>query len=134
MFIAGDGRLLQPTARLVWDRLIEQAFVVQGEPQAVDESTLDATRMTAEERGGDAMAAMIEARRAKVTRECKSGERAFAARRRAIERLGLPQVKQKRLAELERELDRSMIRLRDMDRDVPGLDPILFLRVAREGA
>lgn len=133
VFIAGDGRLLQPTARLVWDRLIEQAFVVQGEPQAVDASTLDATRMTAEERGGDAMAAMIEARRAKVTRERKSGERAFAARRRAIERLGLPQVKQKRLAELERELDRSMIRLRDMDRNVPGLDPILFLCVAREG-
>jgi hypothetical protein len=133
VFVAGNGRVLQPTARVVWDRLIEQAFTSSGVPTPVDSSALHASRVAAEERGEEVMAPMVEARMAKLTRERKSGERAFSARRHAIERLGLPQVKQKRLAELERELDQWTIRLRDMDRSVPGLDPVLFLRVAREG-
>lgn len=133
VFVAGNGRVLQPTARVVWDRLIEQAFKSTGAPAPVDSTALHASRVAAEARGEELMAPMIDVRTARLARERRSGERAFGARRRAIERLGLPQVKQKRLAELERELDQWTIRLRDMDRSVPGLDPVLFLRVAREG-
>ncbi len=134
IFIASRGRVLQPTARLVWDRLVEQAFVSQGVPTPVDLTIVLAARAAAEERGVDVVAALSAGRRSKLARERKSGERAFTARRQAIQRLGLLQVKQKRLAELDHEMDRWSVRLRDAEWSVPGLDPILFVRILAEGA
>jgi superfamily II DNA or RNA helicase len=135
VFVEEDGRALQPAARLVWDRLIERGFTFGLEDAVpLKEDELTANRSVAEERGADVVAGMVDAHRAKVARDRRAGERAFAARRRAIERLGLPKVRQKRLADLAIELERWGTRLRDEERTVASLDPILMVRVLRDGA
>lgn len=135
VFLDEDGRALQPTARLVWDRLIERGFTFGvGKAVSFGEDLLTASRVVAKERGADVIAGMVDAHRAKVARDRRAGERAFAARRRAIERLGLPQVRQKRLTDLAVELERWGTRLREEERTVASLDLILMVGVLRDGA
>ena len=135
VFLEDDGRSLQPTARLVWDRLIEREFTFAPKDALTFEGdVVNASRKVAEERGADVITGMVDGHLAKVARDRRAGERAFAARRRAIERLGLPQVRQKRLADLELELERWGTRLREEERTVPSLDLILMVRVDRDGA
>lgn len=136
VFVSDDGRSLVPTARLVWERVIEEALTVvaAGHASAVTSDVFRASRTTAEERGADAIAGIIEAHRRGMARQRKAGERGFAARKRMLGLLGLAEVRRKRLAELEREYEAWDRKLRDEERWLCTLDPILFIQVVREGS
>ena len=71
-------------------------------------------------------------------RECLAAETrkttvAFAARRRAIERLGLPQVRDFRLRQLAEEEAAWRRDLEAREQGLPELSPILLVEVARIG-
>jgi superfamily II DNA or RNA helicase len=136
LFLSDEGRSLQPTAKLVWERLAANQFAVSGAPRHIAADLLERNRALAEARGADVMAALSGTHRSRTSRERKAGERGFAARRRAIERLGLPQVRQKRLLDLEREQRQWAVRMAERERAIPGLDPVMIVHVgeAKAGA
>lgn len=106
VFVADDGRSLVPTARVIWNRLIESHGVVWL-PDAVDGADAGAAfaraRSEAESQGHEAFRTLREEHEQGQRRERRKTAHAFAARRRVIERVGLAQVRNHRLRQLEQE-------------------------------
>jgi hypothetical protein len=130
LFVAEDGRVLQPTAKLIWERIVDGQVETLPGHKPVAASTLQHHRSLAEERGADLMATLLAAHRQRTGRERRAGERGFAARRRTIERLGFPQVRRSRLGTLERDELQWKMRMTERERAVAGLDAMLLVHVA----
>jgi hypothetical protein len=84
---------------------------------------------TAERHGKTIYDELVAAHQERLAWEREKGEYALAARRRAIERIGLPQVRNHRLRLLEQEEARFREELERRARILPALQPILVLRV-----
>mgnify|MGYP001580590569 CR=1 FL=1 len=65
----------------------------------------------------------------RLTRERDKSEYAFAARRRTVERIGLPAVRYHRLAQLEREEQAWREQINRKAQVSPDLVPLLLLRL-----
>jgi len=138
LFLSDDRRVLAPTARAIWDRLIDldegtcppAPVAVSGEEAR---SIFDQVRAQAEIHGLLVFSELIDAHRDRVKREREKGNRAFAARCRAIERIGLPQVRKHRLDELEREEADWAAELHARGDALPELTALVLIRVARPG-
>ncbi|MEE9606071.1 MAG: hypothetical protein V3V70_10960 [Candidatus Scalindua sp.] len=70
----------------------------------------------------------------RLTRERDKGAYAFAARRRAVERIGLPQVRDHRLAILDREEREWHTQLELRAQVIPEMVPLLLIRLDGGGA
>jgi hypothetical protein len=104
LFLHDDGRLLLPTARRIWDELLSTAIVIRGYLEGDEaQRSFDRLMEAAEVHGKPIYADLLALHRERLTRERDKGEYAFAARRRTVERIGLPAVRSHRLAQLERE-------------------------------
>ncbi|WP_424661752.1 DEAD/DEAH box helicase [Dissulfurimicrobium hydrothermale] len=130
LFLSDDGRVFLPTARHIWDRLLTTAPVIlrhlDGETA---QQAFERLRKVAEGQGQTIYEELIQAHRARLAREQEKGEYAFAARRRAIERIGLPQVRHHRLRLLEQEEQRFRKELQRRAKVMPELVPLLLVRV-----
>ncbi len=104
IFLHDDGRILGPTARHLWDRLLEDLDTTVGQigGQKAHEA-LSAITQVAESEGKVLYESLAREHRLRMERERAKGEFAFQSRRRAINRIGLPAVRAHRLAELEAE-------------------------------
>lgn len=134
LFLSDDGRTLVPTARTVWDRLIDLSdrLTWTGENLAATAATMafDASRKAAEAQGEMIFGELITAHQESMSREQKKGRHAFLARRHAIERLGLPQVRTRRLAQLATEESAWSAELASRETVVPELVALAFARVS----
>jgi superfamily II DNA or RNA helicase len=136
VFISDDDRVLAPTARTIWDRLIEQdapsetyaAASVTGE-EAVN--IFERSRAIAEEQGATVYRDLRDAHTARIERERVKLEQAYDARRNAIQRIGLSQVRDHRLRQLEREMAESKARMATSEHAVPDLSALLMVRITR---
>lgn len=135
VFVADDGRVLAPTARAVWDRLLELEpdALALNSAAMVGDPALDAyarQRHVAEETGADVYEALVAEQRTHAQREARKMAEAFAARRRAIERVGLSEVRAYRLRQLdeERRAWEALAREREA-RLAPELRALLLVRV-----
>ncbi len=72
---------------------------------------------------------LVQKHRQQLDRERDKGEYAFAARRRGIERVGLPQVRGYRLAQLEQEEQAWCEQLNQAAEVNPELVPLLLIRL-----
>ncbi|RMG11774.1 MAG: helicase [Deltaproteobacteria bacterium] len=138
LFVSDEDAVLHPTARVVWDRLIELdgeevAFVPAWLSGEEARAAYERLRARAEQAGRNVFEELRHRHRSRLERERKKGEQAFEARRRAILRIGLPQVREHRLAELERERRAWEERMAARQGVLPELAAVLVLRVAREG-
>ncbi|GIW56411.1 MAG: hypothetical protein KatS3mg082_2815 [Nitrospiraceae bacterium] len=130
LFLADDGRAFAPTARHIWDQLVAASptilrhLDVETSRQAYEE-----LRQAAERQGKPVYDELVAAHRERLAREREKGAYAFAARRRAIERIGLPQVRNHRLRLLEQEEERFREDLERTARILPDLAPLILLRV-----
>ena len=137
IFQAEDGRVFGPTARTIWERLIDipNGLSESGEkisgPAAID--AFDASRKAAEAQGAAVFAELAAAHQMGIMRERKKGAHAFSSRRRAIERLGLPQVRAHRLRILEDEEQVWSQELALREAALPDLAAVLMVRVAPTG-
>jgi hypothetical protein len=86
-------------------------------------------REVAEQHGKTIYDELVQIHRERLTREREKGEYAFARRRKAIERIGLPQVRNHRLSLLKQEEEWFREQLEHMARVLPELVPLLLLRV-----
>ena len=139
LFISEEGRLLAPTARAVWDRLIDldgSTPTADTAPVTGDDAmaTYERARIEAERQGEALFSELMAAHRESQDRQWRKGRRAFEARRKTVERIGLPEVRNHRLRELEREEAEWRQRLAQQDAVVPELTALLMLRVARSEA
>lgn len=137
LFLTEDGRVFGPTARTVWERLID---LPGGLSQAGDElsgkpavDAFDTSRKAAEEHGTAIFEELATAHQLSIVRERKKGVHAYASRRRAIERLGLPQVRAHRLRLVADEEQAWSGELAAREAALPDLAAILMVRVASTG-
>lgn len=137
LFVSDDGRVFSPTARTIWDRLID---LPAGLSQAMDDlsgapalQAYEASRAAAEAQGAAVFEELMADHHLSIVRERKKGEHAFTSRRRAIERLGLPQVRSYRLRILADEEQAWNRELAARETALPDLAAILMARVAPMG-
>jgi superfamily II DNA or RNA helicase len=138
LFLAEDGRVFGPTARTIWERLID---LPKGLSQAGEEisgsaamDAFDASRKAAEAQGAAVFEELAAAHKKGILRERKKSTHAFSSRRRAVERLGLPQVRAHRLRILEDEELAWSGELATREAALPDLAAVLMARVAPMGA
>jgi len=130
LFQTDDGKLLAPTARRIWDALVgEEARVRSTLGTAASRQAHDQAYSAAEEHGKALYESLRSEHRAFVVREREKSEYAFAARRRAIGRIGLPEVRNFRLSALSAEEKEFSIRTERRTRAFPAILPLLILRV-----
>jgi hypothetical protein len=137
LFLAEDGRVFGPAARTIWERLID---LPDGLSQAGEEisgsAAVDAfysCRKAIEAQGAPIFEELAAAHQMNIMRERKKGAHAFASRRRAIERLGLPQVRAHRLRTLEEDNQAWNRELTTREAALPDLAAVLMARVSPMG-
>jgi len=130
LFVGDGGKIFTPTARHLWDQLLSATPNVQGHLD-MDESreAFDRLAEIAEEHGKFIYDELVQEHRSRLTREKEKGEYAFAARRKIIERVGLPQVRDHRLALLQQEELAWRDELERKARVYPEMVPLLVIRV-----
>ncbi|NDY41985.1 DEAD/DEAH box helicase [Dissulfurirhabdus thermomarina] len=130
LFLADDGRVFAPTARHIWDQLLTTApTILQHLDVETSHQAFERLQEAAEQQGKTIYDELVQAHRERLAREREKGEYAFAARRRAIERIGLPQVRNHRLSLLEQEEERFREQLERRAQILPEMAPLLLVRV-----
>jgi len=135
VFLSEEGKLFLPTARHIWDALQTAEAQVQA-TLGQDESIIAHERLqeAAEQAGQELFDALQQAHLASVNREEERGMVAFTSRRKAIERVGLPEVRQYRLARCAAEENEWRHELQSARQIVPEIRSLLMLRIIKGGA
>ena len=130
LFLADDGRVFAPTARHIWDQLLTTPpTILRHLDVETSHQAFERLQEAAERQGKTIYDELVQAHRERLAREREKGEYAFAARRRAIERIGLPQVRNHRLSLLEQEEERFHEQLERRAQILPEMAPLLLVRV-----
>ncbi len=132
MFHHDDGRNLVPTARHIWDCLLEDRPEVElvGTKSGPEvEDVFRRLRSEAERQGENAFHELYARHQQRLKREQEKGNYAFHARREALNRIGLPEVRQHRLKRLDEEERAWAAALRKREQVLPELQPVILLRV-----
>lgn len=134
VFLSEEGKLFLPTARHIWDALQTE------EPQVLDtlghhESSAACERLrdAAEQAGQELFDSLRQSHSASVTREEERGMVVFGSRRKSIGRVGLPEVRQYRLARCYAEELEWRHELEFARQIVPEIRPLLLLNIVKEG-
>jgi hypothetical protein len=130
LFLHESGRVFHPTARHLWDTVMDGAFELMGaDPGSETPGLLAELRRLAAEHGREAYDALVREHTERLDRQRETREYAVAARRRALERIGLPAVRAHRLRQLEAEEDAWRRGHHAARTAVPELDPLVVVRV-----
>ncbi len=129
-----DGKLFLPTARHIWDMLLTEAVQIRSN-LGQDESISSHARLqeAAEQAGREPFDTLQQAHMASVTREEERGIVSFAARRKAIERVGLPEVRQYRFSRCDADESEWRKELQSARQIVPEIRPLMMLRISNGG-
>ena len=137
LFVSDEGRVLNPTARTVWDSCIalpdelRQAPAVAAGGAAI--TAYEASRHAAEKHAAVVFDELAEAHLESIQRERRKGSHAFSARRRAIQRIGLPRVRIHRLAQLAEEERVWLAEIAAREAALPELAAVVLVRIERQG-
>lgn len=133
VFLSEEGKLFLPTARHIWDALQTSEALVQATLDQ-DESIIAHERLqeAAEQVGQEVFDALQQAHLTTVANEEERGIVSFASRRKAIERVGLPEVRQFRLTNCDADESDWRHELQSAKQIVPEIRPLLMLRITHE--
>ena len=130
IFITDAGQAYAATARAIWERLLaEEARISSRLPAERSAEVFAMVRQSAEEQGSVVYQALRLEHLERLDREREKAEYGFAARRAAIERIGLPQVRNHRLRHLEQEERAWREHLKAGRAALPELLPLLLVRI-----
>jgi superfamily II DNA or RNA helicase len=135
VFLSEEGKLFLPTARHIWDAL--QAAEAQVQATLGQDESITAHKslqIAAEQAGQELFDALQQAHLASVAREEERGIVSFSSRRKAIERVGLPEVRQFRLSRCDADESEWRHELQSARQIVPEIRPLLMLRIVKGGA
>lgn len=134
LFLSDEGSVLLPTARVVWGHLLSgsELDLLDEDPDGSSlTAAFKASRQAAETHGATLYRELVAEHQRRTARERAKGRHAFEARKRAIHRVGLPQVRDYRLRQLAEDRRAWEERMARRQRAVPELSPILLVRVPR---
>jgi len=132
IFHHDDGRILLPTARHIWDLLLEdnrEVEHIETQTRPNNTNAFRRLRLEAERQGEDAFRELYVRHQVRLKREQEKGRYAFQVRREALNRIGLPEVRQHRLKRLEEQERTWAEELRKREQVLPELRPVVLLRV-----
>ncbi|MEW6458642.1 MAG: helicase-related protein [Bacillota bacterium] len=130
LFLAENGKVYMPTAGRIWGHLLVVNPIVRSNlDAATSKDVLEKLLRAAEEHGRPIYDALVQEHHARMAREREKAEYSFAARRRAIERIGLPQVRNHRLNLLDQEERSFHEQIENRARICPEIVPLLLIRV-----
>jgi len=130
LFLSDDGRVFALTARHIWDQLLAtNPTILRHLDLEASHQAFERLRKVAEQQGKTIYDGLVQVHREHLAREREKGEYAFAARRRAIERVGLPQVRNHRLKLVDEEEKRFNEELERRAQILPEMVPLIILRV-----
>ena len=134
LFLADNGMVYMPTARHIWDQLLAASTQVRSILDAeVSQSIFAKLQNAAEEHGKPIYEALVQEHRDRIVREREKANYAFAARRKTVERIGLPQVRNYRLNLLAQEEGSFHEQLDQKAQAYPEMVPLLVIRVEGGG-
>jgi superfamily II DNA or RNA helicase len=135
IFATDDGRTFVPTAKRVWDLLLTESVEVTC-TATLEESKghFDASIAAARRHGERLFTEMLGEHKTWVKDERERARYAYDARHRAIERIGLPAVRQHRRKRLDAEYQARIGVLESVDNSVPDLNAVMILRINSEEA
>ncbi len=130
LFLADNGMIYKPTARHVWDQLLTVSAQVRAIlDNTVSQATFKKLQSAAEEYGKPVYEALVQEHRERIAHERRKAAYAFAARRKTIKRIGLPQVRNYRLNLLTQEEQWLHEQLDQKAHALPELSPLVIIRV-----
>lgn len=130
LFLSDNGTVYMPTARHVWDQLLTASMHITSF-LAVDASreAFEKIQAAAEAYGKPLFEALRQEHQRSIAREREKADYAFTARRKSIERIGLPQVRNYRLQLLAREQRAFLEQLDQKAHVYPDMVPLMLLRL-----
>lgn len=135
LFVHDDGRVLAPTGRNIWERLISGRPEIEGSISSSESAAVYAkVHEQAVQHGRQHYRDVQTALQQRISRERERGEYAFSARRRAVERIGLPEVRRFRLTRLDQEERDWREKISGQARVMPELTAVVLLRVSGAAA
>ncbi len=133
VFVSTDGKLFLPTARHVWNTLQSADSKID---RILDEETsrnvLTELSSAAETAGQEVFEALKSRHLEAIQREQERGQRAFAARQRAIEQIGLPEVRNYRRRQCDAEKGVWASELERAREILPEIRPLLAVQIGVE--
>lgn len=130
LFVTDDDRVFAPTARRVWEQLLVAEPIVTGALDPVTaQQTIARLWPVAERYGRSLYEELWQRHQATLARERDKIEYAFTARRNALERIGLAQVRSYRLNRLEQERRQAHQRLAALAQVWPELRLLALARI-----
>lgn len=134
VFLSEEGKLFLPTARHIWDTLQTAETHVHGTLGTQDSiAAYEQLQNAAEKSGQEAFESMQQAHLGSVLREENRGQISFSARRKAIDRVGLPEVRNYRLAKCDSEEAEWLNELKLARQVVPEIRPLVMLSISHGG-
>ena len=134
LFRHDDARVLGPTARFVWDQLMADQPVTEGNVEGDAASTaFELVEQSAREHGRQIYQELVQTHHSDVCARRERGEYSFAARRRSLARIGLPAVRNHRLAQLATEERSCRVAIDREGETSPDLVPLIIVRVDGAG-
>jgi superfamily II DNA or RNA helicase len=130
VFLSEDGKMFLPTARHIWETL-QTADPKVVDTLGQDESTAAFERLleAAEQAGQELFDTLQQEHTSSIAREEERGTVAFSSRRKAIECVGLQEVRQYRQARCNVEEADWCKELQSARQIVPEIRPLLLMRV-----
>ena len=130
LFVHSDGRMLAPTARFLWEQLCLEPWRVDETPGAtLDEKAFAATEALAHEQCRDLYLEMRQRHANQLQLEKDKAEYSFSSRRKLLQSIGLPEVREFRLRQLVQEEVTHSDEIKRQSQVLPQLTPLLMLNI-----
>lgn len=127
----GDGKMFIPTAQRIWDLLLEQPSVdIEGYvPCEETVEVYNRLKGDADRYGYDLFRELESQHEERLQEEREKAQYWFQSRRDAILKIGLPTVREHRLAELSREEENWFLQHKEKETILPGLSAITIVHI-----
>ncbi|MDN3568618.1 helicase-related protein [Paeniroseomonas aquatica] len=130
VFVNDEGRTFLPTAKRIWDLLLTEQITMVGLAATPDaRGWFERSKDAAQAQGEQVFAELVEEHRSRVREERERAQYAYDARRQAIGRIGLANVREYRRKRLLADHEARLFRLDSAAAYAPDLNAILMLRV-----
>ncbi|MBC7752533.1 MAG: DEAD/DEAH box helicase family protein [Candidatus Saccharibacteria bacterium] len=131
VYISREGKSFSATAKRVWEALLSNdAMISQPSPGNDYEAIFEDVKATAILAGGDAFRLLKQRHVEAISQEREKANYAFDARRRAIDRVGLLEVRNYRLIQLEQEIEVWRESMKFREQATPELKALLILNIS----
>ena len=134
IFSTPEGKIYLPTARHIWDTLSQNEPSFKGflSPES-SIKIFDQLEKVAESVGQEIFNGLHQDHLNAIEKERERGEYFYQSRQKAIELIGLPEVRQYRLRHLEKEKSEWKADLKAAASVIPEIRPLLLLNIGKKG-